>query len=236
MLGAPVVGAQEDPALELSDTSGAVGEAIDANGSGWMPELGEVRIFLNPSSTFSEAPLETFTVEEDGTISGTFQVPDVPPDVYELVACQDCGDVDGYPRRSFEFTVAPVSDAIPTESPTGTEAPPTEEPTSAPPTGDERTVESAPRDEASGSQEGGRFEPWMAAAIALVLAAIGLGLAARWVRKRRVRRLGERVSALLDMGEAETRVTVQPNGAPGHSVELLPRGDPGTQRLEEVTR
>lgn len=93
------------PTLVISPVQAAPGQTVKASGTEWEQGLGVVRVFadgsdiLKPSAALATAPLQS------GAFSTPLTVPELPAGSYRFVACQRCGDVDGYPSASFEFTI-----------------------------------------------------------------------------------------------------------------------------------
>jgi hypothetical protein len=80
-----------------------------------------VRIFADRSSvTDPSAVLARATPDSAGTFSVTLTVPNRPPGTYQFIACQRCGNPDGYPSANASFEISPVPPTVsPTVPPTG---------------------------------------------------------------------------------------------------------------------
>lgn len=76
--------------------------------------------------------------------------------------------------------------------------------------------------------------PWIAAAAALAVLLTAAGVGVRSLRRRRLRRAFDRVRVTLDAGSAEVHVHDEELLPHPRVLELVPRPDPGEQRLEEA--
>jgi hypothetical protein len=97
-----------DPQLSLVPTSGGPGAGVVASGSGWLPDV-EVLVFADRSEiTEPGAALARRSADEAGTFSASFAVPQRDRGAYQFIACQRCGDPDGYPQASASFRITAV--------------------------------------------------------------------------------------------------------------------------------
>lgn len=93
------------PTLVISPVQAAPGQTVTASGTEWDEGLGVVRVFaagsdiLKPSAALATVPLQS------GAFSTPLTVPELSAGSYRFVACQRCGDGDGHPSASFEFTI-----------------------------------------------------------------------------------------------------------------------------------
>jgi hypothetical protein len=105
------------------------GWPVIVSGSGWDPSFGPVSVYSSiedaekSSSTplAPASPVPSPTPNADESFSVTLVVPSLPPGPYTFVACQDCGNADGYPLARFPFTVVvPAQPTLSLSPPSGT--------------------------------------------------------------------------------------------------------------------
>ncbi|MGH2636373.1 MAG: hypothetical protein ACRDHU_09565, partial [Actinomycetota bacterium] len=79
------------PTIELSQTEAGPGDRVRVRGSGWDPDGGRVRIFLEPS-TSSEPAIRARAQGPNGTFDEPLDIPEeLEPGTYTVRACQPCG-------------------------------------------------------------------------------------------------------------------------------------------------
>lgn len=95
-----------DPRLTLTPLSGAVGDSIVAEGTGWGDRLGEVTLFTVTTEPEGRIELATAPVSGGGFATDV-EIPELPLGAREIIACQVCEKGDGAPNDTVVFTVVP---------------------------------------------------------------------------------------------------------------------------------
>ena len=121
LLPSPAARAQ-GPEASIQPAGAPPGWPVVVSGSGWDPSFGAVSVYgsIDDVGSSSSAPLaqpsptSSPTPDADESFSVSLVVPSLAPGPYTFVACQDCGNVDGYPLARVPFTV--VAPAQPTLS------------------------------------------------------------------------------------------------------------------------
>jgi hypothetical protein len=93
------------PTLVISPVQAAPGQTVTASGTEWDEGLGDVRVFAGGSDLLKPAAALATVPPQSGAFATPLTVPELSAGGYRFVACQRCGDVDGYPSASFEFTI-----------------------------------------------------------------------------------------------------------------------------------
>jgi hypothetical protein len=107
------------PTLAISPVQAAPGQTVTASGTGWEDGLGDVRVFADGSDILKPAAALATATPQSSAFSTPLTVPGLSAGSYLFVACQRCGEVDGYPSASFQFTITAT-----TPTPTVTAPPP----------------------------------------------------------------------------------------------------------------
>jgi hypothetical protein len=93
------------PTLVISPVQAVPGQTVKASGTGWEAGLGDVRVFADGSDILKPAAALATAPPQSGAFATPLTVPELSAGSYRFVACQRCGDVDGYPSASFQFTI-----------------------------------------------------------------------------------------------------------------------------------
>ncbi len=121
--------AQKGPEISIDPTTTSGGSAITVTGSGWDPSLGPVSVYSSiedvtgptPSPPLGPpSPSPSPTPDATGSFSITLVVPFLPPGPYTVVACQDCGNSDGFPLARSSLIVAPAAPTLALSAMSGT--------------------------------------------------------------------------------------------------------------------
>jgi hypothetical protein len=110
------------PTLVISPVQAAPGQTVTASGTGWQDGLGDVRVFAGGSDIRKPAAALATVPAQSGAFWMQLTVPELSAGSHRFVACQRCGDADGYPSASFEFTI--LATTLTATTPTVTAPPP----------------------------------------------------------------------------------------------------------------
>jgi hypothetical protein len=110
----------QGPELVIDPLGAPAGWQVVVSGSGWDPSLGRVSVFSSiddvnsptPSPIPPSSPSPSPTPDANGSFSTTYVVPFLTPALYTFVACQDCGDADGFPEARGSFTIEPAAEPM----------------------------------------------------------------------------------------------------------------------------
>ena len=99
------------PTARATPASGLPGATITLTGEGWDPGI-EGLLYVSQNDVGTSSTIGSFTPGEDGTFTAPLTVPDVPKGPYTMVACQRCGDPDGFPEATFRFQVTALKPSV----------------------------------------------------------------------------------------------------------------------------
>lgn len=105
LAAAPDASAQGET-LVFNILSGPSGAPLTVSGTGWSVDLGDVFVFSSRESNDTANAFAHFPPQGESSTT----VPSMTPGPYTFYACQACGDPDGFPSATQEFTVT-TSDA-----------------------------------------------------------------------------------------------------------------------------
>jgi hypothetical protein len=115
LVSLPTRALAQGPELVIDPLGAPAGWQVVVSGSGWDPSLGPVSVSIEGVTNPTPSPLTPSTPppptpDASGSFSATFVAPFLAPGPYTFVACQDCGDADGFPEARRSFTIAPPAE------------------------------------------------------------------------------------------------------------------------------